>query len=471
MGRRVAAAPSARALLVLLLLAGVPAVVSAHVNLVATAPERNETISQPPNELRLRFSGTIEQRYTNIVLRAPDGRDVPVGAVSFVAGSDREFTVAVPRLAAPGTYTVQWRTAGADGHVLEGSYTFTLAGDTAAVAADPTADAVTADGVTADPVPAPTAHDHHEFGAEDPEVQPGLAAVAGRWLHFTALLLLLGAFAFRLFLLPRLSLDDVVRRDIVRRAWRVVAFAALLLGTAAVLRLWQQSVALHGADRAWSSPLLSMMLTDTNWGRAWLVQAFLFAVLGAGIVRARPGRDGSALIIAVPAVLGLATIPALTGHAAGVGRLATLVVMNDALHVIAAGAWLGMLAVVTFVLVPALVRHDATPVRSIAAAVDRFSPLALTAAAVLVTTGVINALMHISALRQLTGTGYGRALMVKLGLFALVLAAGFVNWRFVRPGLSVATDAKRLRISAGAELAFAAFVLLATAYLTGLARP
>jgi putative copper export protein len=384
-----------------------------------------------------------------------------VGAVEFVAGSDREFTVAMPPVSAPGTYTVQWRTAGADGHVLEGSYTFVLAGDTAA-AAD-----------TLPPAPAAPVHTEHDHHMEH-EAAAGLDVrpIAARWLHFLSLVLLTGALAFRALLLPRLVLTEDLRRELVRRTWRAVAAAALLLGVAAVLRLWLQSVALHGADRAWNSALLSIMLTDTGWGRAWLLQAFLFAILGAGIMYAQPLRDRAALVIAAIATLGLSTIPALTGHAAGAGRLAFLVVLNDAAHVVAAGTWLGTLAVVMVVLVPALRRGHGTPAGSIADAIDRFSPMALAAAAVLVATGAINSLMHFSELAQVFGTDYGRALLVKLAVFGLVLLAGFYNWRVARPRLAAGSDdGRRLRVSAGLELGFAALVLLATAVLTGLARP
>ncbi|HSJ06135.1 MAG TPA: CopD family protein [Longimicrobiales bacterium] len=459
--RRAASVLRSRSLLAACLLTAVPAIAWAHVSLVATTPARDAVVDEAPPELRLVFSGTIERRYTSITLLAPDGSGVPVGAVEFVAGSDREFTVAMPPVTAPGTYTVQWRTAGADGHVLEGSYTFVLAGDTTGTAAD-----------TLPPVAAPvhTDHDHHmeDAAAAGLDVRP----IAARWLHFLALVLLTGGLAFRALLLPRLLLAEDLRRDLVRRTWRIVAAAALLLGVAAVLRLWLQSVALHGADRAWNSALLSIMLTDTGWGRAWLFQAFLFAILGAGIMYAQPLRDRAALVIAAIAALGLSAIPALTGHAAGAGGLAWLVVLNDTAHVVAAGAWLGTLAMVMFVLVPGLRRGRGTPAGSIADAVDRFSPQALIAAGVLVATGGINALMHFSEPAQLFGTDYGRALLVKLAVFGLVLLAGFYNWRVTRPRLAAGTDdGRRLRVSAGLELGFAAVVLLATAVLTGLARP
>jgi putative copper export protein len=86
-------------------------------------------------------------------------------------------------------------------------------------------------------------------------------------------------------------------------------------------------------------------------------------------------------------------------------------------------------------------------------------------------TGIANSLLHFSAPAQLLETDYGAVLLVKLGVFGLLLGAGFYNWRVLRPRLASGAAVQRLRVSAGLELGFAALVLLATAVLTGLPRP
>jgi putative copper export protein len=228
---------------------------------------------------------------------------------------------------------------------------------------------------------------------------------------------------------------------------------------------------MHGAAAAWNVPLLSMMLTSTTWGRVWVGQAILLAVFAVGLAAARPSRDRVALLIAVPAALGLAAIPSLSGHAAGAEQGAAFAVINDALHVCAAGAWLGTLAMIGTAVLPAMVRLDAAPDRAIADVVDRFSPLALWMAGLLVVSGVVNSLLHFGAPGQLVTTAYGRTLLAKLTLFTGVLAAGAFNWRRLRPRLGGQGSVAWLRRSIALELAFALAVLSATAYLTGLPRP
>jgi putative copper export protein/methionine-rich copper-binding protein CopC len=445
------------ALLVLLL--AVPADAVAHVRLESSVPARDEVLTTSPARLQLRFTAQIEQRYTQLVLVGPDQRLVPLGTITFVAGSDREFYAEVPPLAASGAYTVQWRTAGADGHPLAGTFSFTLALPTAAAPRGDTA------------APAIIDHAAHARGETAPNAAVQPASVLGRGLHFLALTLLLGALACRLLLMPRLRLEAAVELELRRRIWRGAAFAALALVVAAVFRLWVQSVALHGEAAAWKAPLLSMMLTDTTWGRVWVIQAILLGAFAVALAAARPASDRVALLIGVPAALGLAAVPALSGHAAGAEQGVALAVINDALHVCAGGAWLGTLATIGTAALPALTRADTAPDRAVADMVDRFSPLALWMAALLVLTGVVNSLLHFGSLAELVATPYGRTLLVKLTLFTGVVAAGAYNWRRLRPRLGGHGSATWLRRSLALELAFALAVYGATAYLTGLPRP
>jgi copper transport protein len=448
----------------LILLFALPDVAVAHVRLASSIPAKDAVLTTSPAQLRLRFTAHIEQRYTQLALVGPDQRHVPLGTVTFVSGSDREFYADMPPLAVSGVYTVQWRTAGADGHPLEGSFAFTLAlPSDSAPAGDPRAD------TSAAAVVDHGDHGSHEEPASNAAVQP--ASVLGRGLHFLALTLLLGALACRLLLVPRLRLDEPVATELRRRLWRGAAFAALALVAAALLRLGTQSVAMHGASAALNVQLLSLLLTSTTWGRVWVAQAVLLAVFAAALVLARPARDRAALLIAVPAALGLATIPALSGHAAGAAQGALFAVVNDALHVCAGAAWLGNLALIGVAVVPTLTRMDAAPDRAVAELVDRFSPLALWMAGVLVASGVVNSLLHFGSPGELIATPYGRTLLVKITFFLGVLAAGAYNWRRLRPRLGGHGSGAWLRRSLALELAFALAVFAVTAYLTGLPRP
>lgn len=453
-----------------------PAAPILHIRLESSTPAQGDTVDVAPPALRLRFSGYIERSYTSLAVTAPDGTPVAIGSIEWIGDDSREFAAGIPPVTAPGPYTVAWRTAGADGHILTGEIVWFLRADTTAPLSATYEQGQLADsGVAAQaPIPAGDAHDH----GLAPHDATAPVEVLARLLHFTSLILLLGGFGLRAAVVPRLggaaSTPGVwdaasFRRELSRLAWRGAAAGALLLGVAAVLRLYLQSAAMHGPERALSVPLLSIMLSDTVWGRGWLLQVVGFAVFGAAVSMARPGGDRMALFAAAPGAVLLAMIPSLTGHAAGAGDGWVAVVANDTLHVLAAGMWIGGLMLIMYAIVPSF-RRQPRHVEAQAALVDAFSPVALGCAAVVLATGVFNTAIHLGSVSDLWTTGYGRVLLAKLAMVAGVLAAGYVNWRVVRPRLARG-EGHRLPLVAGTEVLFAMLTLFVTAVLTGVPRP
>lgn len=456
------------AALALLLLLAAPLL--AHVALVYSAPAADEELDTAPPRITVRFSGRVEPRYSVLTLLAPDGSDVPLAPIVFADGSDREFSASVPQLTLPGRYTVRWRTAGADGHVLNGSFGFVL---TASAVPEPAAGDTPDHAAHTDHDVAPVGHEVHDH-EEAAETGGAALPVAARWLHFLALTLIIGAVTFRAVLMPRMdsaATAGATGATLRRRGWLVLGAAAALLVVAAVLRLWLQSRALHGAADAWNPQALSFLLQGTLWGRAWLLQAAALAVLGVGMLLAATGDDRRALGPVILATLALATVPALSGHAAGAAGNPVLAVVNDTVHVLAAGAWLGTLALVLVVALPVITGRGGDGDGDVARVIQRFSPLALVCAAIVTLSGVVNTLLHVGSPAQLMATDYGRVLLLKVGVVALVALLGFINWRVIRPRLGTADATRRLRVSMAAELALAVLVLGVTAVLTGMHRP
>ena len=65
----------------------------------------------------------------------------------------------------------------------------------------------------------------------------------------------------------------------------------------------------------------------------------------------------------------------------------------------------------------------------------RFSALALAAVILLVASGAVQALVHVASWSAFVETGYGRAVLVKIGLTLALVGLGAVNRRRTVPAL------------------------------------
>jgi putative copper export protein/methionine-rich copper-binding protein CopC len=449
-----------------------PAPAAAHTRVESTQPADGDTAHAAVSELRLTFSRAVESELTTITLFR-GGAQVAHGGAKVEGGEGRAFVLALPAALEAGDYVARWKTVGSDGHVLEGSWRFSVA---AASAPPPTPAAAAAQAAQVQDPPLPTT-DGTDEALEDEVGEAGRPlAVAVRWAWFAALLGMIGAVAFRYGVLPRLDREPGLQ-PIAGRAegavWFVALGAAALSVATLFARLWMQVAALGGAsESAWDGARLDVLLRDTGWGLAWVLQAIatLAFVIGLFIAKAPHGRGVGWMGAGAGAVL-LSAVPALSGHAASVGRLNGLAILTDTVHVLGAGVWMGTLAALLAVGIPAGLTAADGAAGAVASMVRAFSPMALAGAALVAITGLTSLVFQLDALSDVWSTGYGRALLLKLALLAGVAGLGFYNWRRVLPTLGDDAATQRLRRSARAELGLGLAVLLVTAVLVALPTP
>lgn len=246
----------------------------------------------------------------------------------------------------------------------------------------------------------------------------------------------------------------------------VAAGAGLLVAT--WLRLLGHTVAAFGPADAWSTESIHLIAMESRWGESWRLQLLTASAFFAAAVavRVRGGRGWRWSALA--AVACCLTTP-LLGHAAGSAARGTL----HAAHVLGSSAWLGTLIAVVLLDrmsaraagragVPAA-RIDHA--RLTATLVERFSPVALTAAAVVFSTGVLAAFFYLTTPADLLQTAYGRALTIKLTIVLAILVCGYANWRRARAREAPWTALLRV------EAALAVLVLVVTSVLTELEHP
>jgi len=110
----------------------------------------------------------------------------------------------------------------------------------------------------------------------------------------------------------------------------------------------------------------------------------------------------------------------------------------DILHLLCASVWLGGLVPLALVLIASRRGPTAAGVAIARDATMRFSALGVAGVGVLILTGCINAVILVGTPRALTTSTYGRLLLIKLGLFAVMLGVAAINREILRPRLLAA---------------------------------
>jgi copper transport protein len=456
------------ALLVFALALAVPTALDAHARLKASNPAAGAQLTTPPTSIRLTFSEEATPGFSAIALSGPAGA-VALGPLTVDSASKLTLVAEVPTSLAAGTYTVSWRAAAADGHPTRGTFTFTVI-----AAAAPTAAARTA---------APTAPPAVDTTHAAPASMPPLGAPAlgvdvssfgyavVRAVSIAAELGLIGAALFVLLILRRVRAlgvaSDAFAEDAAAGARRLALIATVVLVAAAPARLIAQSLAVFGT----AGGIFGGALTGTPWGRAWILQC-LASLVALTVVAAARGIALAQWRTAGVSAVAIALAWSLSGHAAATPDYPRLAVVSDVVHVTAAGAWIGTLAMLVGAGIPAALRSaEGARGSNAAALVNAFSPLALFAAAVLVVTGSFAAWDHLGSFAALYRSAYGLALVAKLAAVAIVAGIGAVNWRKLRPRLGSEEAARGIRRSALWELTFAALVIIFTAGLVATPTP
>jgi len=419
-----------------------------HTGLKRSEPSKGSTLAASPKRISLWFTAKPQLAFTRITLKGPAG-DIPLDTI--VADTGFSLHAQVPTTLAPGAYVIRWQTASADGHAIRGEIPFSIAGS------------ATVDTAVRPPPPAPVEKHEHPAVASAAESAPQIASEyrSARWFEFAAMLTILGALGFRHAVLPPLAVRGVVTSDAADRARRLGRIALAVYLAAAIVRLIAETIAMHGKEGLLGN--MMPMLAQTTWGIGWLLGAIGALLLFVAWWLPRRAAHVVGTPLALTGALGIVLAPALSGHAAASKYFIPSVTL-DALHVAAAGLWIGGLLIVVLVGIPAMRRLEGNPDGAVKALFSSFHPLALLCAPMVVVAGLATSWLRLGSVAGIR-TFYGSALLVKLGLFAAVAGMGAYNAFRVRRALGTPEGTARLRRTASVELTIAALVLVATTFL------
>jgi copper transport protein len=407
-----------RVVLVALAALAFPAAASAHATLESTTPSFRAELRHGPSVIRLRFDQHVKVLPGSIRVLNGVGRNF-----AGPARSNGTVVVANVRHLRLGAYTVRWQAVSADSHVVSGVWTFGVG------------------------VPAPAVES--AYGAGGPTTREHVV----RWVWFLGLALTIGALGLRLIVLRGLP----VPRPLERR----IAVAA---GLGAVVAIHAGIVAFSlRAEDALQLPFGRFLYGDlspmaqTRFGVAFVTMTLTFALVLALVYLSWLLDRVEPLVPAFALATVFAGGLSVSGHDAVDPGSSWKTEIADWVHLSAASLWIGALATMAL-----LLWAGAPDLRRIV--FMRFSRLATVLIALVLGAGSYLAIVRLPHVSDLWSTGYGRVLLVKIGLVCFALLWGAFHHFVVAPALDRADAGFLGRIGrslAGESMVGMAVLLLA----------
>jgi copper transport protein len=425
-----------------------PAAALAHAQLLGTVPQAGLTVARQPPLVIFEYNESVGFTLGAVRVYNAAGDEVDNSDVVHPGGVGSKLGVGLKPDLPDGTYTATYSVISADTHVVTGGLVFAIG--------HPSASSPTVVSLI----------------ARDKAGEVTIVAFSVvRALDYVSLALAIGGLAF-LWLAwgpatraLALGADDdpeyrrrraLAARVLGRRIERLLAVAiglGIITGELGIL--------LEGASAAgvplWSSLRGEIIRTvlDSRFGWVWGSRTAIWILLGVvlaatiGARRARearadapaPATEAAVPRPAVAVIAGLtgvylAMTPGLSSHP-GVQSVAILL-PADVVHVVAVAVWVGGIAALLLAL-PNAVRQleprDRTPL--LAAVLARFSAAALVCVVAITITGAIQAIVLVRTLDALVASAYGRAIVIKVVLFVILVGFGLLHRKRIIPALDV----------------------------------
>jgi putative copper resistance protein D len=261
------------------------------------------------------------------------------------------------------------------------------------------------------------------------------------------------------------KLDQDIAR--LRRRWACLAWAGLAVAAVSgAIWIVILTADIYAAPIAeiWRDGGVWTVASETRFGQISLARLAAAVLLAASLPMLGRSADrrlwnAGAIVLAIAVLIG----PAWSGHAGATpGFAGEFPLAADALHLLAAGAWLGGLPPLAMLLAAAWRGDEPRWAVITAIAVRRFSLLGVISVSTLLGSGIVNSWYEVGTLNSLFATSYGQLVLIKIALFAAMIGLASINRFYLTPRLTTAGAVHRLHQSSLAEtgLGFAAVAVV-----------
>ena len=422
--------PCLALLLALTLCLLLPQTSKAYAVLLRSDPPANAILKAEPVQVRLWFSEDLNpDSSTASVVNAANQR-VDVNGALVMPTNAREMDIALRPDLLPGVYVVIWHTQSVnDWQVFSGTFPFSLANAAGSV-----------------PAPAKPLPDQSQFAVGSGQID---SVVIFRWL-MAALVDLCVIFwvsgkIWHSFVLDPAGAETAQQREIAQQSQQRFAqryslpiLRILFLANIGVLAGQALTLTAGRWDLILAPNLLVGLLTNGNFGIFWLTGEVVIALalmLETIVLFSRqhtPDSTSNDTSLWLDLLLGLLLLitTTLTGYTTASGITpGVLPVLVGGIYLLAATLWLGGMFYLTLVYLPILRDRppDKNALLSLLTTLQRFSPLAIGAAIIMILSGAYNAIVHRASFDQFGTSIYEPILIVEIiGIIVLLIASAWL---------------------------------------------
>jgi copper transport protein len=405
----------------------------AHAFVINSNPTPSQTLKAPPTKVEVHLSEPVDLRYSKLSVIDQYGKQVDNKNVQYANGDQTALSVILPHDIKDGLYTVSTKMLSQiDGHVTDNAFVF---------------------GVGEAKIPNNVSSESLQSSSSSSQLSI-LDAIA-RFPALVGQVMIVGAAFATLWLWKPMSKINWLKNDFAqtrnsvdRSLIKLLVIGSVILVLSDFGMIYVQAYSINaGIADAIATKFGTIWIARTSISFVILVIAvFIYLKLKKTSSAIPSKQDILSILVAGLAILVTTT---LIGHSSAVGHIIPIAI--DFVHNLAASIWIGSIIYLAFVVVPKIKKapvDEYVKASVLSIIIPRFSTIPIVILGIIVITGPFLLYILEDNLDLILASLYGKALIAKLVLAAVMISIGGYNQTVIyRQALNIATIAMNTSLS------------------------
>jgi copper transport protein len=404
----------------------------AHAFVIGSDPSPSQSLPTPPSKVAVHLSEPVDIHYSSIKVLDAGGKEIDMKDDHYVNGDHTTLSVTLPPGIKDGIYTVSTKMLSeTDGHVTENALVF---------------------GVGQATIPNAIA-----IGGNSQSSQLYLPEAFARFPTLVGQVIVVGGAFATLWLWRPVNKIDWFSDAIKGMRRMIDKRIAILMIIGSGILIASDFGMIYAEAKSLDVGIVEAIAT--KFGAVWIVRlvtSFVLIGLSAVLFRNQRKNRGITQNRIIYGLLGVGLIALVTtsviGHGASLNP-ASIPILIDFTHNLAASLWIGGVVYLAFVVVPAVKRSQTdgyAKASLLSLIIPRFSTIPVVILGIIVITGPFLLYLLEPNLALTLASLYGKALIAKLILAAVMIGIGAYNQMIIqRDNLKVVLVAPTARIAGG----------------------